>query len=142
MHKVFGEKESAEYLDREGAYLIPLCNNQICVIRTDKGYFFIGGGLENGESHMMCIERESIEETGYKPFIKGKLCSAEMYCQHPKIGFFHPIQTYYYGELLEKASLPVEKDHILWWGDLEDLKGKMFVEMQNWALEQLSRNMK
>lgn len=138
MHKVFGKKESAEYLDREGAYLIPLCNNQICVIQTDKGYFFIGGGLENGESHTMCIERESIEETGYRPFIKGKLCSVEMYCQHPTIGFFHPIQTYYYGELLEKVSLPVEKDHILCWGDLEDLKGKMFVEMQNWALEQLS----
>ena len=88
MHKVFGKKESAEYLNREGAYLIPLCNNQICVIQTDKGYFFIGGGLENGESHTMCIERESIEETGYRPFIKRKLCSAEMYCQHPTIGFF------------------------------------------------------
>ena len=138
MHKIFGIKESDEYIDREGAYLIPYRNNQIGVISTPKGYFFIGGGLENGESHSDCIKRECLEETGRLSYIEDKLCSAETYTIHPTIGYFHPIQTYYFGQLLDKVSAPTEKDHILCWVEYEELKGNMFVEMQNWALEQLS----
>lgn len=138
MHKIFGIKESAEYIDREGAYLIPYRNNQIGVISTPKGYFFIGGGLENGESHSDCIKREVLEETGYLSYIEDKLCSAETYTIHPTIGYFHPIQTYYFGQLLDKVSAPTEKDHILCWVEYNKLKGNMFFEMQNWALEQLS----
>ncbi|MBP3923480.1 MAG: NUDIX domain-containing protein [Ruminiclostridium sp.] len=138
MHKIFGIKEDAEYIDREGAYLIPCRNNQIGVISTPKGYFFIGGGLENGENHSDCIKRECLEETGRLSYIEDKLCSAETYTIHPTIGYFHPIQTYYFGQLLDKVSIPTEKDHILCWVEYEELKGNMFVEMQNWALEQLS----
>ena len=64
MHKVFGVKEKAEYVDRKGAYLIPVHNNKIGVIKTDKGYFLLGGGLDKNESHEDCIKRECIEETG------------------------------------------------------------------------------
>ena len=138
MHKIFGIKESAEYIDREGAYLIPYRDNQIGVISTPKGYFFIGGGLENGENHSDCIKRECLEETGHLSYIEDKLCSAETYTIHPTIGYFHPIQTYYFGQLLDKLSAPTEKDHILCWVEYEELKGNMFFEMQNWALEQLS----
>ncbi len=77
MHRVFGIKENAEYFDREGVYLIPFRKTQVGVIQTPKGYFFLGGGLENGESHLDCIERESIEEVGYSTLVEGRLCSAE-----------------------------------------------------------------
>lgn len=137
IHRVFGTKEAVRYSDREGAYLIPVRNNSIGVIRTHKGYFFIGGGLENGESHLKCIERECLEETGCLCRVKDKLCSAEAYERHPEIGYFHPIQTYYQGELLDKSAEPVEPNHTLCWIEYEQLKGKMFLEMQNWALEQL-----
>ena len=36
MHKVFGRKENVEYLDREGAYLIPLLDGKIAVVQTPK----------------------------------------------------------------------------------------------------------
>lgn len=137
MHKIFGDKQNVKYSDREGAYLIPRRNNKIGVIRTPKGYFFLGGGLEKGESHLTCIERECLEEAGYVPCVKEKLCSAETYVKHPTIGYFHPIQTYYYGELLDKVASPTETDHVLCWIEYEELKGNMFLEMQNWALEQL-----
>ena len=42
MHRVFGIKESVEYLDREGAYIIPCRNTQIGVVQTEKGCFFLG----------------------------------------------------------------------------------------------------
>ena len=142
MHKVFGTKENAEYLDREGAYLIPVRGGQVGVIRTPKGYFFLGGGLESGESHPECIRRECLEESGCAPCIDGRLCSAESYIRHPKIGYFHPIQTYYFGKLLDRESGPTETDHVLCWIEYDRLKGKMFAEMQNWALEQLSAHVK
>lgn len=136
MHRIFGNKENVEYFDREGAYIIPYCNNQVGVVKTKKGYFFIGGGLENGESHMDCLERECIEEVGCAPRVEGKLCSAESYIKHPTIGYFRPIQTYYVGTLLDRGSAPTETDHVLCWIEYDQLKGKMFSEMQNWALEQ------
>ena len=142
MHRIFGIKENVEYFDREGVYLIPHHNKQIGVIRTPKGYFFLGGGLENGESHLECIERECIEESGCFPCIEGKLCSAEAYTKHPTIGYFHPIQTYYFGTLLDRKFVPTEVDHTLCWIEYDQLRGKMFVEMQNWALEQLSERVK
>lgn len=135
MHKVFGTKKNNTYIDREGAYLIPVSDNKIGVICTSKGYFFVGGGIESGESHISCIERECSEEAGYTVSVKEKVCSAETYCFHNEIGFFHPIQTYYIGEMISKVSVPTEKDHEFLWLDYSDIKGKMFWEMQNWALE-------
>ena len=137
MHKIFGTKENAEYFDREGVYLIPWQDNHIGVVRTPKGYFLLGGGLEEGESHLVCLERECLEEAGCLPCIEGKLCSAEAYVRHSTIGFFHPVQTYYYGKLLDREAVPTETDHVLCWMEYGDIKGKLFSDMQNWALEQL-----
>ena len=55
MHKVFGTKENVEYTDREGAYLILVRDNQVGVVKTPKGFFLLGGGVENDESHIECI---------------------------------------------------------------------------------------
>ncbi len=137
-HKIFGIKENVEYFDRVGAYIILCRNNQIGVVKTLKGYFLLGGGLENEENHLECIERECLEESGFRVCVKEKFCSAETYTKHPTIGYFHPIQTYYIGELLEKVSDSIEADHIFCWVEYEQLKGKMFPEMQNWALEQFA----
>ena len=137
MHKVFGFKEDVEYFDREGAYLIPITNHKIGVIKTYKGYFFLGGGLDKNESHKDCIKRECIEETGYTAVINKKICSSETYTEHPDLGYFHPFQSYYTGELKEKITEPKEPDHCLMWMNYGDIKGKMFSEMQNWALEQI-----
>ena len=135
MHKVFGQKENKTYLDRKGAYIIPVKGEEVGVVETPKGFFFLGGGIDVGETDIECITRECMEEAGYQVEIKKKVCSAETYCKHPTIGFFHPIQSYYLGELTSKIKEPIE-DHLFKWIKCENLKGKMFLEMQNWALEQ------
>lgn len=137
MHKIFGLKEDIKYFDREGAYLIPVINDKIGIIKTDKGYFLLGGGLDEQESHEECIKRECLEETGYTAIINQKICTAESYTTHSKLGYFHPVQSYYIGTLKEKISEPTETDHVLIWVKYDDIKGKMFSEMQNWALEQV-----
>ena len=136
MHKVFGIQEDVNYIDRVGAYLIPVKEGKVGVVRTTKGYFLLGGGVDSGESHEECIRRECLEEAGYNVSVGHKVCSAEMYYQYPTIGYFHPIQTYYVGELLEQVSIPVEDDHECAWMDYNELKGNMYLEMQSWAIEQ------
>lgn len=136
MHKIFGVKEKYNYFNRRGAYFIPIFEDKIAVVETPKGFFLLGGGNNKGESDVDCITRECLEECGYEVRIIEKLCSAETYCKHPEIGYFHPVQVYYYGEMLEKLSTPTESDHILKWVKFENIKGKLYLDMQNWAIEQ------
>ena len=137
MHKIFGKKQSAIYLERRGAYIIPIKGEEVGVVETPKGLFLLGGGIDNGETDEQCIIRECIEEVGYRVEINERVCSSETYYEHPKIGFFHPIQVYYSGKLVEKVKEPVEQDHVLIWGRYENIKGKMYLEMQSWAVEQI-----
>ena len=136
MHKVFGEKAPVPYYDRKGAYLIPVKDNKIAVIKTPKGLFFLGGGIENGETDEACIRCECLEESGVEVTIGEKIGSAETFTTHPRLGPFHPIQTYYAGEILKQVQAPLEKDHTLLFGSFQELDGKLFAEMQNWALQE------
>ena len=133
--KTFGVKENEKYYDREGAYVIPIKDNKVCIVKTPKGYFLIGGGMDEGENETDCIARECLEETGCNIVIKEKIASAETYCQHSKLKYFHPIQHYYIGELSAKIKEPLESDHKLEWIDIEETKGKMFTPMQEWAIQ-------
>lgn len=66
LHCIFGEKQAgASYRTRPGAYLIAVSGAQIASIRTPKGFFLPGGGVEPGETHEACILRECLEETGF-----------------------------------------------------------------------------
>ena len=135
MHKIFGTKENVVYNDRRGAYIIPICGTKIAVVKTPKGYFLLGGGAQRDESDEQAIIRECIEEIGYTVDNLSFICSAETYTKHSELGYFHPIQAYYTGSLLEKVQEPSESDHELLWVEYADLKGNMFVKMQNWAID-------
>ena len=129
MHRIFGIKGNVRYLDRKGAYLIPINGEQVGVIQTPKGYFFLGGGLDVNETDEACIARECMEEAGYEVLVQKKVCSAETYEKNQMMGYFHPIQTYYSGELLEQKQKPIEADHFLVWISYSELKGKMYLKM-------------
>ncbi len=136
MHSVFGQKKDLPYLDRPGAYLIPIRDGKVAVVRTPKGYFLLGGGLDGDEDHVTCIRRECLEETGHDASVGRCIGSAETYCVHAELGPFHPIQTYYAGDLLAQVQPPQESDHCLAWVPCEELRGRMCLPMQNWALEE------
>ena len=138
MHQIFGQKQNKQYIHRSGAYLIAVRDNKVAVVRTPKGLFLPGGGMEPGETEEQTIQRECLEETGYRVHVQKYLCSAEAYIEHPEIGHFHPIQSYYLGEFLFREQDPTEQDHQLEWIEYEKLKGNLFPEMQNWALEMKS----
>ncbi len=134
--KTFGKKEDGlKYLDREGAYLLAVKDGIIALIRTPKGFFLPGGGLEKGENDEACIIRECLEETGFRVTVSEYICSAEMYSVHPTIGYFHPIQHYYSGFFEEKVGAPCETDHELVWIPLKNASEKMLVPIQRYAVE-------
>ena len=135
MHKIFGVINKAEYYTRKGAYIIPYENGKIAVAKTPKGFFLLGGGLEPGEDEIESIMRECIEEVGCQANIERLLCTAEAFDVHPRKGFFHTVQSYYLGSISAPVCEPVEKDHTLLWMDYNDLRGRMFSQMQNWAID-------
>lgn len=136
MHKIFGIKYDVSYVDRKGAYIIPFHKGKIGVVQTPKGFFFLGGGIKANETDFECIQRECLEEVGYTAVVKEFICSAETYIEHSVIGHFHAIQNYYAGEIMQRDQEPLEVDHKLVWLSYKELKGNMFNEMQNWALDQ------
>ncbi len=141
MHRIFGIKENVEYATRIGAYVIPIKENKIAVIKTAKGYFLIGGGKEENETDEQCLKRECLEETGYGITIEKKLCSAELYTYHEKIGYFNPVQTYYVGKINNQIQFPKESDHEFVWLNVDEIKDNMYVDMQNWAIEQMLKGL-
>ena len=80
-------------------------------------------------------EENAWRKCGCECTVKEYLASAEAFSVHDTKGLFHPIQRYYMGDLLDKVQEPTEKDHFLIWADYGEIKGKMYSDMQNWALE-------
>ena len=140
--KTFGERiEGKKYEDRQGAYLICIKDGKAAVAKTPKGYFLLGGGIEESDSdHIECITREITEEIGYSSNIDSYICSAEVFVLHERRGYFHPIQYYHYGEIIEKIQEPIEKDHILEWINVENIEEKMYVKAQGWAVNYFLKN--
>ena len=136
-HRIFGAPEpGALYHTREGAYLIACRARAIALIQTPMGYFLPGGGLEYGEAHEACILRECMEETGWRVSVGKRLCSAESYTRHERIGYFHPVQSYYLGSFLEQICEPIETDHHLVWRACEKAADLMQIGQQGWAVRQ------
>lgn len=140
-HKIFGKKENVNYIDRKGAYIVAADQNKIAVVKTAKGLFLLGGGIEENESDTEAIIRECMEEVGYIASVGKFVCSAESYDKHPMLGYFHPVQKYYIGTVSVKGKAMAEENHQLVWADYNDLKGKLFVKMQNWALDECWREL-
>ena len=137
-HFAFGERDrDTDYWDRSGAYLLAVQDGKMAVVRTKRGYFLPGGGLEDGESDADCIRREVLEETGRAAEVGAFLCSADHYTTHDTKGPFHPIQSYYTGTIGDPVAPPQEPDIQYLWLPLEEVRGKFYSVMQNRALEAL-----
>ena len=145
LEKSFGEKlQGIEYTDRTGAYAIIFSSqNQIPVVRTSTGYFLLGGGIENNETHEQCIIRECIEEAGLEVEVNDFICKGDKYHWSDTLKYYmHGIGYFYYAKLIAKVSEATEADHHLVWFSAQECYDKLFLEHQAWAVEQavLMRN--
>lgn len=137
-HKVVGIKEQGvKYYERPGAYIIPEKDGKIALVKNKNSLFFIGGGKEPGENNKECLRREVLEETGYEVIIGNCFATAEQFKpDQTDIGYFHPYQYYYTGKLTEKVNEKTEDDHNLIWVDKSNKDIELFLEMQQWGLDE------
>ena len=70
MHKIFGQREKGQYYDRSGAYLVIFSGGKTAVVRTARGLFLLGGGIQGSENDQECIRRECLEECGCECTVK------------------------------------------------------------------------
>ena len=134
--KTFGEKlPDITYTDRVGAYLIVIRDGRLATTKAPKGHYLPGGGIKPGESHIDCIIREAREETGYEVRVGEYLCCADKYWKNGDKGYFHPVQYYYAGDLLEKTGESEENDTHFEWLPLSMLEKSMVVDAQIWAVK-------
>lgn len=145
LEKTFGyKKPDVVYKERIGAYGVGFDNEgKIPVVMTplyngQEGHFLLGGGIDNGENHTDCIKRECLEEAGLSVLPKKFICKGDYYhfIEHTKTDF-HGIGYFYYMEINEVITEPTELDHLLVWLTIDEIRQKLFLPHQIWAVEQI-----
>jgi len=139
---IFGEKkEKIEYINRIGVYGIAFNNDgKIALIKTSGGYFLPGGGIENSESHRMCLHREFMEETGYEISIGKYIGKASLYHITKTYQYMNGTGCFYIVKLKEKVSDNIEKDHELLWKEPKECVENLFLKHQAWAISKACKN--
>ena len=142
--KSFGHKNpDVLYTERVGAYGIGFDDGgKVPVVVTHlyngkKAYFLLGGGIEKNEKHVDCIKRECIEEAGLLVTPKELICKGDYYhlVGQTKTDF-HGIGYFYFMEIGKVVAQPTEPDHFLVWLSIEEIKEKLFLPHQIWAVEE------
>ena len=139
---IFGEKlEGIEYKERAGAYGVAFNEEgKVAVIKTHRGYFLPGGGIEEGENHEECIIREFKEETGFEVEVKQFIGKASNYRFAVGLnGYYHLIGFNYLVQLKERTAEPIEEDHELLWMEPKECADSMYLEHQAWAVKEALR---
>ena len=141
--KYVGDKDNnIDYKKRPGAYAIIVRkeDNKVGIVTDGFDYFFLGGGIENGETKIEALNRELIEESGYLIKNVKKLNEVGQYLYADGKGFLD-VQAYVYiAEFDKKIKEPIEKDHMVLWVNPEEYVNKLYREWQRYILQEYIRN--
>ena len=136
----FGTKQDGiDYIDRSGVYAVIENNErQIAIIKTSRGYFLPGGGIDAGESEVDALKREIIEEIGYQASMLTEIGEAVEYINAYSEEKHYLIHSRFYEVQLDsKVGAGVEKDHRLVWLWQEDAIKLLTRQGQVWAVQSL-----
>ena len=136
--KIIGDKdENIEYRKRPGAYAIITRkeDNKIGIV-TDGDFFFLGGGIEEGETELEALNRELIEESGYTLKNITKFDEVSSYIYAEAKGYIQVMAHVYLAEFDKKVAEPIEQDHTVLWVNPKDYVGKMCREWQEYILKE------
>lgn len=133
---IFGEKlEDVEYFERPAVYGIVFnSDGKIATIKTPRGYFLPGGGIEKNENHKQCLEREFMEETGYEIDFGNYIGKSSLYHKSKSNRYIFSIGFFYYAELKNKKNNGIEEDHELVWLEPNECINNLNLEHQSWAV--------
>ncbi len=139
--KVFGIKiDNIQYIERSAVYGVVINNEgEVAVIKTPTGFFLVGGGIENSETHVECLEREFLEETGYEVEVEKFIGRASLYHTTRVNQYMRGTGYFYTVSLKCKTSCKTEKDHELLWLKADECIKGLFLEHQSWAVSKSLR---
>lgn len=136
---VFGEiLENQDYYEREGVYgILVNTQNQVGIIKTPRGYFLPGGGIEADETHHLCLVREFEEETGRLIQVNEYIGQSIFYDLSPNSNrYLKLIGNYYYVTDVGVSDFKQECDHELVWMTRDEAIRSLKLPHQAWAIRQ------
>jgi 8-oxo-dGTP diphosphatase len=125
----------AIYETRPSVYAVMLDQrNHIAVVRTPRGYFLPGGGIERGENAGAALSRECAEECGLSVSIRSHIGDAVQFLDIPEEGHFRILGRFFHCEFARGPIGPAEADHQLLWLPQDDAVRKMRRPFEAWAI--------
>jgi 8-oxo-dGTP diphosphatase len=136
--RVFGLRPQLEdCVIRKSAYgLVPDDDGGLAVVRTSRGVYLPGGGLEAGETPEETVRREVLEECGL--LIRPGACVAraiQFVYSEPERTHFEKRSIFIEGAIIGHGPPPLEKDHELVWLDAEQAAQSLSHQSHGWAVE-------
>ena len=137
MKYVGNKEENIEYRKRPGAYAIIINkdDDKIGIVATGGRYFYLGGGIEKGETKLEALKRELLEESGYTIKNIKEFEEVGSYIFAEDKGYLEVVASVYIAEFDKKVTEPIEKDHTVLWVKPEEYVSKMFREWQRYIME-------
>jgi 8-oxo-dGTP diphosphatase len=107
---------------------------RIAVIRTPKGHFLPGGGIEKGEDAGAALSRECLEECGLSVSMKSHIGDAVQFLDVLGEGHFRLFGRFFHCEFAKGPTPPTEADHQLLWLPQDDAARMMRRPFEAWAI--------
>jgi 8-oxo-dGTP diphosphatase len=139
---IFGSRlEGFPYVIRPSAYvLVRNSSAEIALVRTAKGYFLPGGGIEAGETPAQAAAREAMEECGFVLSPCRYLTSAvDIVLSEDETVCFEKRSVFFEADLRETIQAQ-EPDHEVFWGKREQVMELLSHPSHRWAVGQLAGN--
>jgi 8-oxo-dGTP diphosphatase len=111
--------KNKQYKQRVGAYAV-IKNDQglIALVKTPRGYFLPGGGVEAGESLAACLTRECREEIGAKISGLENFALGNHYFHSTTLNLdMESLGHFFTCQIDQFLAIPTEADHELIWLD-------------------------
>ena len=135
---VFGARtRGADCVVRPGAYgLLADARSRLALVRTPKGVFLPGGGIEAAESVESAIRREFIEECGlFVRVLEWSSHSIQFVVSEAEDTEFEKHCTFREAALEPGNARRIEADHELVWSPPREAIASLSHGSQQWAVE-------
>lgn len=136
---VFGARApGVRYVRRPSAYaLVRDAAGDVAVVRTPRGWYLPGGGVEPGEAAAQAVAREAREECGLLLDVGAVAARAVQLVHAPDEAAWFEKPSVFHAATVRASAAPVESDHALHWLPPAEAVRRLSHESHRWAVGHL-----